>query len=297
MKKFKIDIGNSQIKILFNDKKVVKTSNIELCEADTFGAWTVNGTSFINSEVAKPKKVTNKICESRKLLLGKNLYDFVEDKEKIEISTLLPISQYVNKDNKEKYANMLKGKYTVEGTEGVKTFTVSNVNVRCEGFMALLTNPKLLQTPCYVVELGGVDVSIFHVNGGIPDTNKLHTSESGINIYYEGLGRLLTSHLHESYNIQDSKLMFKKYNELNDDLKALIDKYTITYIDKFIMTPLKEIGYREMIHTIAMCGGGALDLKPWIEKYKNITYLSDSIFSNVIGTDIYDKQLELRKVK
>ena len=51
----------------------------------------------------------------------------LEDKEKVEISVLLPLSLYVNIENKTKYIELLKGKYNVTNPNGVKkTFTVSN---------------------------------------------------------------------------------------------------------------------------------------------------------------------------
>lgn len=291
-----MDCGNSQNKLLFEDRKVVTTSNIEIVEdSNVFGSWTVNGVSFINSEVCKSKKVTNKLCESRKLLIAKNLFDIVDNKSKLNLSTLLPISQYTNKSNRDRYVEMLKGKYTVTNSEGLtKTFTIANVDVKCEEYTAMLLNPKLLQSPCYIIGVGGVDTSIFQVQGGVPNVNKIHTSEQGINWFYDSLGRVLTSHLNETYTLNDAKLVFKKYDALDDNLKDLIDKFTNSYIEKYIVDPLKELGFRNLVHSAVINGGGALDLKPWIDKLGYFTYLEDSVFANVLGSRILDQQKALR---
>lgn len=290
------DCGNSQNKILIDDRKVVTTSNIEIVDSQTFGAWEVNGVSFINSEIAKTKKVTNKLCESRKLLIARNLFDLVEDKSKVSLSVLLPISQYLNKENRETFAGMIKGKYKVTNSEGhTKSFSIDYVDIKCEEFVALLTNPKLLQDTCYTIGVGSVDTSIFQVAGGVPNTNKIHTSENGISWFYDGLGRVLTSYLKETYTLQDARLVYKKYDALDDELKAIIDKYATDYIEKYIVEPLQELGFRKLVHRAIINGGGSLDLKRYIDKLGYFTYLDDSLFSNVIGSKILDQQKALKK--
>lgn len=292
------DCGNSQNKILFEDRKIVTTSNIEVVEdSNVFNSWTVNEVSFINSEIAKAKKITNKICKSRKLLIGKNLFDLVEDKEKVRLVTFLPISQYINPNNKVKMSEMLNGKYKVVSANGeVKNFTVTDTMVLAEEFVALLTNPKLLQKETFVVGIGGVDTSIFRVKNGIPDTNKIHTSESAINWYYDSLGRVVTSHLNQSFSLSDAKLLLAKYDELDEELKTIIDNHTMKYIEKNVIEPLKELGYRNIIHSnVVVLGGGSLDLKRWFDKLGYFDFLEDSLFANVLGARIYDQQLAIKK--
>ncbi|MEG1142366.1 MAG: hypothetical protein RSE41_07995, partial [Clostridia bacterium] len=82
------------------------------------------------------------MCETKRALLGRALFPLVEDKEKIEVVTLLPLSLYVNQENKSKYAELLKGKYTVTNPNGAKkSFTVTGVEVRAESFSSLATEP------------------------------------------------------------------------------------------------------------------------------------------------------------
>ncbi|MDC9432172.1 hypothetical protein PSL72_17905, partial [Clostridioides difficile] len=133
MKKITIDLGNANYKILLEGKRIIDNSNVQEVAEGTFGAFMVDEKHYIFGEVAKAKRSTNKICRTKRALLGRALYPLVEDKEKIEVVTLLPLSLYVNQENKSKYSELLKGKYVVTNPNGAKkSFTISNVKVRAE---------------------------------------------------------------------------------------------------------------------------------------------------------------------
>ena len=147
MRKITIDLGNSNYKALVEGKRVLDSSNVQEVVEGTFGAFEVDSKFYLFGEVAKAKRNTNKICTSKRALMGRALYPLVDDKEKIEVVTLLPLSLYVNHENKIKYSELLKGKYTVTNSNGAKkSFTVSNVEVRAESFSSLATEPALLNT-------------------------------------------------------------------------------------------------------------------------------------------------------
>ena len=103
MENIDIDLGNSNYKALVNEKKIMDNSNVEEVETGTFGAYEINGRSYIFGEAARSKKNTNKICVEKKALLGKVLYSLVEDGQEVNITTLLPLSLYISNENKEKY--------------------------------------------------------------------------------------------------------------------------------------------------------------------------------------------------
>ena len=56
-KKLYCDLGNARFKGIFNDKKIVSSSNVEVVPEGTFGAWTINGQHYVIGEGARGKRV------------------------------------------------------------------------------------------------------------------------------------------------------------------------------------------------------------------------------------------------
>lgn len=288
-----IDLGNSQYKMIVGDKKIKDCSNVQLVSAGTFGAFEVDGKYYLFGEGAKTKRSTNKICEEKRALLGRALYPIVNDKDKVNITTLLPLSLYVNQENKTKYAELLKGRYIVTNANGAKkTFTVASVDVCCESFSSLVTDASLLQQALYLVDIGGVDLSGVLVNR-TPDVNKMFTAEKGMNILNIELAKVLTSKLLESYSDKDAELLLGKFDTLPEEYKIIIDEFIKEYIRTNIYEPLKEIGYKPLIHKLVFCGGGSIALQRYLSKDNNVTILEDAIYTNVLGA----KTLSARRSK
>lgn len=286
MKKITIDLGNSNYKALLEGKRIIDSSNVQEVGEGTFGAFTVDEKHYLFGEVAKVKRNTNKICGEKRSLLGRALYPVVEGKEKIEIVTLLPLSLYVNQENKKKYEELLKGKYTVINSNRVKkTFIVSSVDVRAESFSALATDTKLLKEPLYLVDMGGVDLTGCFVHK-TPNINQSFISEKGMNIFFNELAKLLTSKLLDSYTNKDSELLYSKYDSLTDDIKQIIDEFAEGYIKTNIYEQLKEIGYKSIIHKLVFVGGGAIALRRYLSKDSNVTILENALWANVEGAEI-----------
>ena len=103
IEKITIDLGNSNYKMIVDDKRIIDSSNTEEVAEGTFGAYAVNGKYYLFGEGAAAKYTTNKIVEDKKALLGKALYSVAEDSQKLEITTLLPLSLYIHNQNKERY--------------------------------------------------------------------------------------------------------------------------------------------------------------------------------------------------
>lgn len=290
MRKITIDLGNANYKVLIEGKRIFDSSNVQEVAEGTFGAFTVDEKHYLFGEVTKAKRNTNKICKSKRALLGRALYPVVEDKEKIELVTLLPLSLYVNQENKTKYAELLKGRYTVTNANGAnKSFTVANVEVRAESFSSLAAEPSLLKEPIYLIDLGGVDVSGCYVHK-TPDIGKSFTQEKGMNIFYSELGKVLTSKLLETYSDKDAELVFNKYDSLSEDLKVIIDDFAKTFIRENIYTSLNEIGYRELIHKLVFTGGGSKALEKYLVEDSNVTVLQNALWSNVEGAEVLSRR-------
>lgn len=290
MRKITIDLGNANYKALVEGKRILDSSNVQEVAEGTFGAFEIDNKHYLFGEVAKSKRNTNKICPTKRALMGRALFPLAEDKEKIKIVTLLPLSLYVNQENKSKYSELLKGKYTVTNPNGVKkSFTVSSVEVRAESFSSLATEPALLKEPIYLIDLGGVDVSGCFVHR-TPDIGKSFTQEKGMNIFHSELGKVLTSKLLETYSDKDAELVFNKYDNLSEDLKSIIDDFAKTFIRENIYVPLKEIGYRELIHKLVFTGGGSKALERYLVEDNNVSVLKNALWSNVEGADILSRR-------
>lgn len=290
MQKITIDLGNSNYKMLADDKKIIDSSNVEEVEFGTFGAYQVNNKSYIFGEGAAMKYNTNKICEEKRALLGRALYPVVEDNKEVAITTLLPLSLYITNINKDKYKELLQGQYTVINPNGhTKNFTVSEVSVCCEGFSSLMTKPELLSEAIYLIEVGGVDLAGCFVNR-TPVVAQSFTSEMGMNIFYTELAKVLTSKLLESYNNKDAELLYNKYEVLEDDLKQVIDRFAMEYIQKNIYKKLVDIGYKKLIHKLVLVGGGAIALERYLKQDTNIIILENALWANVEGAEIIEKR-------
>lgn len=293
--RFKADLGNSNYKVISDKKRVMESSNVQEVTSGMLGAWEINDKFYIIGENAKVKKNTNKISEEKRALLAKALYNLVEDKATVELVTLLPLSLYINSENKEKQAELLKGEYKITNQNGeTKEFKIDTVEVYAEGFSSLMTDPNLLTEPLFLVDIGGVDLTGVYINR-TPDVNRMFTGERGMNIFYEELGRHLTGKLLETYTEKDTKILYDKYKKLSDDLKQIIDEFAKEYIDKQIYQPLKDIGYKPLLHRLIFVGGGAIALKSYLEVDDNVTVLENALWSNVEGAELISTRRNKKK--
>lgn len=311
--KLYIDLGNFSYKLIYNNgtKKTKDFSNVEEVEEGTYGAFKVNGKSYIFGPNAKIKYDTNKICPEKKALLGRALYPVVNEKEKIKVVTLLPLSLYINTEdeNKKAFEELLKGKYTVANASGhEKTFTVSEVEVYCESFSSLVVEPTVMNKPLYLVDLGGVDWSGVFVYG-LPDGKKKFNNTTGMNTFYAKLGERITSAVRKTYDPVSARLVFEKYNSMTIEfinnipdekekekrrtIKNVIDTFTKDYIKKNIYEELYKIGYDEDIHELVFVGGGAEALRRYLEEDINVTILKDAVYANIEGA----KRISIEKSK
>lgn len=289
-KKLYCDLGNARFKGIFEDKKIISSSNVEVVRAGTWGAWEVDTKHYIIGEGAKSKKSTNKIVEEKRALLGRELFTLVDDKEKVDIVVLLPLSLYINSENKVKFTELLKGKYTVTNPNGVKkVFNIVSVEVCAETYSSIMTNKNLAKESLYLVDIGGVDATGCLVHK-IPNANKMFTNEGGMNIFYAGLAKVLTSKLLETYSDKDAELLFNKYDGLPEGIKVTIDEFAEEYIEKNIYSNLREIGYKPLIHKLVFCGGGSIALSKYLSKDSNATILENALYSNVEGAKIISKR-------
>lgn len=285
-----IDLGNANYKMLIDGKRVIDSSNVEEVPTGTFGAYSVNGKSYLFGEGAIVKYNTNKIIEDKRALLGRALYPVVESEQNVVVTTLLPLSLYINNDNKERYKELLKGKYVVSNPNGyTKTINVQEVNICCEGFSALITRPELLKEALFLIEIGGVDLTGCFVNR-TPVASQSFASERGMNIFYTELAKVLTSKTLESYSNKDAELLYNKYEELTDDLKQVIDSFATEYIQKYIYKKLVDIGYKKLIHKLVLVGGGAIALERYLKADDNIIILENALWANVEGAEIIEKR-------
>ena len=290
IEKITIDLGNSNYKMIVDDKRIIDSSNTEEVAEGTFGAYAVNGKYYLFGEGAAAKYTTNKIVVEKKALLGKALYSVTEDNQKVEITTLLPLSLYIHNENKERYRELLKGEYVVTNpSQYTKRFEVVEVNVCCEGFSALITKPELLKEALFLIEIGGVDLTGCFVNR-TPVASQSFASERGMNIFYTELAKVLTSKTLESYSNKDAELLYNKYEELTDDLKQVIDSFATEYIQKYIYKKLVDIGYKKLIHKLVLVGGGAIALERYLAQDENIIILENALWANVEGAEIIEKR-------
>lgn len=190
-KKIYVDLGNSNYKLLIGDKRIVDCSNVQEVSTGTFGAWTIgDNKNYIIGAGAITRKQTNKITSEKRALLSRALYPLVENGDKIDLVTILPLSLYFDISNRESYINLLKGKHAIINSDGAKkTFTIASVAVYAEGFSSLITDMSLLQQIIYVCDIGGTDLDLFYVNR-TPDENKLQTTEKGTNILTSQLAKV-----------------------------------------------------------------------------------------------------------
>lgn len=289
-KKIYIDLGNSNYKMIFGDKKVVDCSNVQEVPAGTFGSWSIGDNKhYIIGAGAITRKQTNKIVTEKRALLSRALYPVIENGDKVDLVTVLPLSLYFDIDNRENYINLLKGRHTIVNSDGAKkSFIISSVAVYAEGFSSLITDMELLQQAIYVCDIGGTDLDIFYVNR-TPDANKLSTTEKGTNILTAQLAKVLTSKLLESYTSSDVELLLNRYKTLPENIKAIIDTFMDEYIKHNIIIPLKDLGYRDLLSIpIIFTGGGAKLLERYINIIPNAKILENCIFSNVEGAKLLD---------
>lgn len=298
-----IDLGNFFYKVIYDNgrKKSYDFSNVERVKPGSDNAFLINGESYVFGPNAKIKYDTNKICEEKKALLARVLYGIVPDKARVKLVTLLPLSLYINAEdgNKEEFAQLLKGKYTVENPEGFKkTFTVTDVEVFCESFSSIITEPTLMNKPLYLLDLGGVDWSGVFVYGR-PDANKKFNNTTGMNMFYSKLGDRLTSITKKTYDPVSARLIFEKYTNMEQvkidaikdeekktrtqNIKNTVDAFSREYIKTHIYEELYKIGYDEDIYSLVFVGGGAKALRKYLEEDENATIVKDALFSNVEG--------------
>ena len=307
--KANIDLGNTNYKLVIGDKRIMDSSNAEQVQEGTFGAYQVNGKHYLFGQGANVKYNTNKICEEKRALLGKALFNIVEDGQNVEVTTLLPLSQYIENTNKNRFKELLIGDYKVANSDGfTKEFKVVKVNVNCEGFSSLVTKPQLLREPLYLVDIGGVDIAGCYINR-TPVIKKSFSLEGGMNKFFKDLATTLTSKTARSYTSENAKTLFEKEKKALK-LQQIIDEFAIEYLKKNVFEKLDNIEFRWYLHKIAFVGGGAVALKDYLmlalEDYvkehtnefedefnkdeADIELIEDAIWANVLGAKTMEER-------
>lgn len=307
--KVEIDLGNTNYKLIIGDKRVMDSSNVEEVQEGVFGAYEVNGKHYLFGQGANVKYNTNKICLEKRALLGKALFNIVEDGQNVEVTTLLPLSQYTTNENKDKFRELLIGDYKVSNSDGfTKEFKVVKVNVNCEGFSSLVTKPQLLKEPLYLLDIGGVDIAGCYINR-TPVVKKSFTLEGGMNKFFKDLAKELMSKTTRSYTEENAKILFEK-DAKPLKLQQIIDEFAVEYLKKNVFKNLKDIEFRWYLHKIAFVGGGAVALEKYLmlalkkcetgdlnefedefnEDEADLEVLEDAIWSNVLGAKILEER-------
>lgn len=307
--KANIDLGNTNYKLVIGDRRVIDSSNTEQVSEGTFGAYQVDSNYYLFGQGANVKYNTNKICAEKRALLGKALYPMVEEGQKVEVTTLLPLSQYIANENKDKFRELLIGQYKVSNSNGfTKEFEVAKVNVNCEGFSALVTKPQLLKEPLYLVDMGGVDIAGCYVNR-TPVIKKSFSLEGGMNKFFRDLATALTSKTSRSYTSENAKTLFEK-DKKSDKLQQIIDEFAIEYLKQNVFEKLDNIEFRWYLHKLVFLGGGAVALKDYLmlalESYvtsdinefedefnreeADIELIEDAIWANVLGAKVMEER-------
>ena len=307
--KVNADLGNTNYKLVIGNRRVIDSSNVEEVAQGVFGAYEVNEKYYLFGQGANVKYNTNKICLEKRALLGKALFNIVEDGKNVEVTTLLPLSQYIENANKDKFRELLMGDYKVTNSDGfTKQFKVVKVNVNCEGFSGLVTNPQLLKEPLYLVDIGGVDIAGCYVNR-TPVVKKSFTLEGGMNKFFKDLATTLTSKTSVSYTNENAKTLFEKEKKPLK-LQEIIDVFAVEYLNKNVFEKLDNIEFRWYLHKIAFVGGGAvalekylmLALKSYAEEHTNefedefneeeadIELLEDAIWASILGAKVMEER-------
>lgn len=307
--KVNADLGNTNYKLIIGDRRVIDSSNVEAVQEGTFGAYEVNEKYYLFGQGANVKYNTNKICIEKRALLGKALYPMVEEGQKVEVTTLLPLSQYIENENKNKFKELLMGDYKVSNSDGfTKQFEVVKVNVNCEGFSSLVTKPQLLREPLYLVDIGGVDIAGCYINR-TPVIKKSFTLEGGMNKFFKDLATTLTSKTSRSYTQENAKTLFEKEKK-SAKLQQIIDEFAVEYLKKNVFERLDNIEFRWYLHKIAFVGGGAvalekylmLALESYVKEHTNefedefnedeadIELIQDAIWASILGAKTMEER-------
>ncbi len=304
-----VDLGNTNYKLIVGNKRYIDSSNVEVVQEGTFGAYQVDDKYYLFGQGANVKYNTNKICLEKRALLGKALFNIVEDGQKVEVTTLLPLSQYIENENKNKFKELLIGDYKVSNSDGfTKQFEVVKVNVNCEGFSSLVTKPQLLREPLYIVDIGGVDIAGCYINR-TPVIKKAFTLEGGMNKFFKDLATALTSKTSRSYTQENAKTLYEK-DKKSLKLQQIIDEFAVEYLKKNVFEKLDNIEFRWYLHKLVFLGGGAVALKDYLmlalESYvtsdinefedeinreeADIELLEDAIWANVLGAKVMEER-------
>ena len=307
--KVNADLGNTNYKLIIGDRRVIDSSNVEQVSEGTFGAYKVDEKYYLFGQGANVKYNTNKIITEKRALLGKALFNIVENGQNVEVTTLLPLSQYVENTNKDKFKELLIGDYKVSNSDGfTKEFKVVKVNVNCEGFSSLVTKPQLLREPLYLVDIGGVDIAGCYINR-TPVVKKSFTLEGGMNKFFKDLATTLTSKTSRSYTGENAKTLFEKEKK-SAKLQQIIDEFAVEYLKKNVFERLDNIEFRWYLHKIAFVGGGAvaltdylmLALESYVKEHTNefedefnrdeadIELIEDAIWANVLGAKVLEER-------
>ena len=120
-----------------------------------------------------------------------------------------------------------------------------------------------------------------------------------MNMFYSKLGDRLTSITKKTYDPISARLMFEKYNSMEQvkidaikdeekrirtqNIKDTVDSFARDYIQKNIYEELYKIGYDEDIYSLVFVGGGAKALRKYLEEDENATIVKDALYANVEG--------------
>ncbi len=235
------------------------------------------------------------LCAIAKELKSRN----AGNKANIIIAAGLPLTSYGrDKDKFTKYLNrniMQPVKFEFE-QEIYKIF-IDDVIMMPQGCSAVYENMgELKDEPSVIVcDIGSWTVDIFRMDNGTPNSETSRSLELGIIRMMDKVLEEVRSNTGLSItSVQAERVMKNLPCSMNDKARVIIEKESITYIDKLIRT-LLESGFDISAIPIIFIGGGASLVEMNIDKnkYAKMVFVKD-IKANAIA---YEKIAQMMKDK
>jgi hypothetical protein len=205
----------------------------------------------------------------------------------IDLVTGCPITQFINKETREEYANFLKQRNVQMKINNTNiSFSINNITILPESYGIIMENAsEYYNTAIGVIDIGGLNCSGVVYESLKPLKSSVFTINEGGNIIHAKIKRALNTAFLTNY--QDYEIPYLK---VDGKIKSVVDE-VLDAQTKSILAECKKYNWNIGSLPLVFTGGGSLILDRQIGLLPNAKLSKNPIWNNANG---YLKFMEIK---
>ena len=219
----------------------------------------------------------NKIVGAGREYNSLNLQAEIDKISSISLGLGLPVGdlETLKTKTEDYYREKLKNGVSFEFSGYKFSFEVKKIKVYPQGLLPVIANDNCKIPQEYskfaIVDIGGQTVDVIPVAGGNPDVGKCFSDRRGVRALFTACVSMIEREFQQTVGEDTiNDVLHGKKTLLSDEMIKMIHEQAQLHTDKILNYAQMNRSIKFVDTPVVFFGGGALLLKPYIEKYQGL---------------------------